>query len=198
MGVRGGKRDRSTLASLMAFALVLLSWTSAGADESPAPVSSELYCPIAVAAVVPVDTDANDEKTATAAPTITIALLLSAYRADGKKSLASGTIAIFVGDERYDVPFADAVAVGRYEDLRAATPIVVRFPGRAAPTGAYVAALDGAGGGRCGVGNAWTSGRRVDIDTSTLRPAIQGSPVTTAPAPVFDPPPPCPNQTSPQ
>jgi hypothetical protein len=99
---RGGAK----LAYATTLVLVLLSGTSAAAKESPAPVPSELYCPIAVAAAVPVKPDA-------------IAFFLDAWRADGKKSSASGTLAVFIEDERYDVPFVDVIVAGREDELKA-------------------------------------------------------------------------------
>jgi len=188
----GGSCARSTTTLTIAVVLVLTAWMRAGANEPPPPASSDMYCAIAVAAAVPIETSMKDSDPEAGPPTITIAFFLATHRADGKKSFASGTLAIFVGEERYNVPFADAVAVARPEELAAATPIVVRFQDGSAPTGAYIAALGGAGGVRCSIGNPWTFGRRVGVDTSVLRAAAQGAPVTEAPSPVLDPAPSCP------
>ncbi|MBV9646188.1 MAG: hypothetical protein JO043_01850 [Candidatus Eremiobacteraeota bacterium] len=52
----------------------------------------------------------------------------------------SGTLALFAGDDRYDVNFSDVLARGR-ADSRSAVPIVVRFPAAVHIDRGYIAAL---------------------------------------------------------
>lgn len=55
---------------------------------------------------------------------------------------ASGTIALYAKDLRYDIPFTDAVAAGWTDKTTVPTPIVVRFPQYVYAEGAYVSSLN--------------------------------------------------------
>jgi TonB family protein len=51
---------------------------------------------------------------------------------------ASGTIALYAGDQRYDIPFESVVVTDWADDETVPTPLVVRFPASIDLDGAYV------------------------------------------------------------
>ncbi|MBV9102614.1 MAG: TonB family protein [Candidatus Eremiobacteraeota bacterium] len=70
--------------------------------------------------------------------------------------MLSGTVTVYSGDDRYDIPFHDAVAAPDVDGPEHQPhPIVVRFPDRVTIDAAYLSAIDGPHGGPCNVGNVW-------------------------------------------
>jgi len=67
---------------------------------------------------------------------------------DDRPGVASGTLFLYAGDTRYDVPFADVTATSM-NDVAKATPIVIHFATPVPIDHVMVASLDGPGGGPC-------------------------------------------------
>jgi TonB family protein len=137
--------------------------------------------------VVPIDADASGKAQ-------TYALMLSSLGLDPGR--ASGTLAVFAGNERYDVPFSRVVATGaRDSTLDGATPIVVRFPRVLTVDGGYVASLADPDPGACILAYPWmpknVATALAHPNVANLRKRAEAATVVDAPPAVSEPAPPC-------
>jgi TonB family protein len=174
-------RLRPFACTALAFALLA---GAARAQSTPAPTASPQPaasgCLARLSAVVPVDADASGRAE-------TYALMLSSLGLDAGR--ASGTVALFAGNERYEVPFSRVVATGARDlSLDGATPIFVRFPRRLAVDGGYVASLADPEPGKCIPAYPWTpknaAAKLSQPNVTKLRGRLLTATVVTAPPPV--------------
>jgi TonB family protein len=70
----------------------------------------------------------------------------------------SGTVSLYSGAQRYDVPFKGVIAVPALaSEVGKAVPITIRFNRDVAVEAAYLSAIDGPNAGPCGLGNIYMS-----------------------------------------
>jgi hypothetical protein len=136
-------------ARLFTFCIILVSFVRPVlAAPTPAPpLQTPLqysYCGLKIAVLDILDGTATGR---------TFAVALQATGGMGK---ASGSLAFYVGDDRYEARFHDIVAPGPDQSLNLATPLVVQFPAAVGIDGAYVASLDAPTPGACDIGNVWS------------------------------------------
>gem|GEM_PF-3231853 len=181
--------DRALLLAAAAVAL----WTSpvqaAGTLDapSPAPGSSTLapaLCPVRVDQIVALDAGA-DGRSATYA--------IALRTLDGGAGSASGTLALFAGDERFGATFGPTIALAE-KDAAPPSPIVVRFPSPVFVDSAYVASLAGPDAGPC-VPIIIRSAVKISAEATAEANALVERARTTKPidtdAGTSDPPPAC-------
>jgi hypothetical protein len=173
-----------------------LAGPAAALAAAPAPGASAAadagsQCPARVFDVVPLDV-----KTA---PSRTYAIIFEASLPNSAH--LSGSIALYHGDDRYEVPFPEAVASGWYAaTLPEVTPVVVQLPSALSVDAAYLSALDGTNGGPCAIAYPWLprhdqprAGLKTVLDTfedSVRKKAAHVTPIEAA-APVHEGAPPC-------
>lgn len=115
---------------------------------------------------------------------------------------ASGTVALWAGDRRYDVPFHNVVAVDSRVPWKPQVAVVVRFPEPIALDGAVVTAIDDGGGMRpCDPWySPWIAPARLGISVQAADESQEGARIAAlflaaartmapveAPTPVADP-----------
>jgi TonB family protein len=131
------------------FGITLLLISSAGgsavasaadASAAPGPSPAAFYCPLEIRAV---------KQLSSSEAGVLVAYALGSLDEEGQ---ASGTLAFYYGNDRYEAPFKGVKAVGFLEAGDAGTPIVVRFPPGVLPDAAYVSKL---GGDECPPGFVW-------------------------------------------
>jgi TonB family protein len=115
---------------------------------TPTPGNDPIYCPVYVRTVLPVSTLPDGSQT--------FAFLLEA---DGESGIASGALAIYAGNDRYEAPFLNTVVRPRSGKGIAGAPIVVRFARDVVPDAAYVRVLAAGASGPCAVSNPWMRDR---------------------------------------
>lgn len=114
---------------------------------SPAPTEAPQQCPVRVFDVISL---ASNKK----APSATYALSFEA--AGPSAGRLGGTVALYSGNNRYEVHVPDVVAAGSAAaTLTSATPAVVHFPSPVTVDAAYLASLDGPNGGPCDAAFVW-------------------------------------------
>jgi TonB family protein len=67
----------------------------------------------------------------------------------------SGTLAFYVGNDRYEAPFRNAAVAAWAQSLNEATPIVIQFPSAVHIDAAYVASLGAVTPAPCDIGYVW-------------------------------------------
>jgi hypothetical protein len=161
----------------------------AAATPAPAPAaSSEPQCPVRVLDVVALSS----------ADSLASRTYLVTFETPGlSPGRMSGTVALFSGNHRYDIPFHGIVAAGSVAStLNEATPVVVRFSSALTIDAAYVSALGGADGGPCSVAYVWQRpahamlGARAAVMNGfadDLRRRVASFNVIDAPAPATEP-----------
>jgi TonB family protein len=161
-------------------------------SPAPSPAATQtpaLICPAAVLRIFLVD--------AGTATGWTYAIEFESF-ADVPGTL-SGTVSLFAGNHRYDVPFTDAIAVPAVSKaVQDAVPIVVRFRTDVGVEAAYLSAIAGPNPGPCGFGDiaqlhrrlsdpdADMKGQVLQVDAAAVERARRIAPVA-APEPIFDP-----------
>lgn len=181
---------RFRLFACTAVALALLAG-AVRAQPTPAPSASTQPaasgCLARLSAVVPIDADASGKAQ-------TYAFMLTSLGLDPGR--ASGTIAVYAGNERYEVPFSRVIATGaRDSSLDGATPIPVRFPRRLAVDGGYVASLADPEPGKCIPAYPWTpknaAAKLAQPNMAKLRKRLETAKVVEAPTPLSETTPTC-------
>ena len=141
-------------------ATMLLSPASAGmaADSVPAPVAAQPatdemhFCPVSPR-ILPLDRSGQ----------------LYAVELRGLTTgAATGTIALYADDARYDVAMRDATVASELDQTTVPTPIVVRFPERVHLDGAVVRALDGEPGSCTTPFAPWTAYANESPDLASI------------------------------
>jgi len=137
-------------AALLLLATVALR-PAYGDGPTPAPAPSagmQQQCPVRVFDVVPL----HGTKSGSSAT-----YAISFEVAGPSAGRLSGVVALFSGNDRYDVHVADVVAAGSAAaTLTSVTPAVARFAAPVAVDAAYLASLDGPSGGPCDAAFVWT------------------------------------------
>jgi TonB family protein len=96
----------------------------------------------------------------------------------------SGTLALYAGNDRYDVPVQDAVARSIAIRRSVQPPVVIRFPAPVKIEGGYLASVEGAGAGRCTPEGGLT---RVASSNPIDEAAVANARAYDAPNPIADP-----------
>jgi TonB family protein len=181
---------RFRLFASTAVALALLAG-AVRAQPTPAPSASPQAAPSGclarLSAVVPLDADTSGKAQ-------TYALTLTSLGLDPGR--ASGTIAVYAGNERYEVPFSRVIATGaRDSSLDGATPIFVRFPRPLAVDGGYVTSLADPEPGKCIPAYPWTpknaAAKLAQANVPKLRKRLETAKVVDAPPAVSEATPTC-------
>jgi hypothetical protein len=163
------------LAIVGACCCALQSARAATPSPSPAP---ESFCGARTALVTALDGEHG-------AQTYAVAFQAAG---DSPGSL-SGTLTMYAGASRYDIPFRNAKAYPAI-DLATLTPLVVRFPSMVSIDAVYLSSIDGPDGGPCSLtSNTPVIATFEDAYTKRARrlPAINAPPPVRDPAPCADP-----------
>jgi hypothetical protein len=117
----------------------------AAAAPSAAPAAQAMECPAHVFTVVPLQSGNTSSTYA-----------ISFETAGPAAGRLSGVVALYSGNDRYDVHVQSVVAAGSAAGtLSSATPAVVHFPKPVTIDAAYLVSLDGDDGGPCEASFAW-------------------------------------------
>jgi hypothetical protein len=151
---------------------LLAGQTALAATPQPSP-APQGFCSARKPIVTPLDGERD-------ARTYAVTVLASRRAGPGP---VSGTLTIYAGDGRYDIPIHD-LEVASTLDFANLAPLVVRFPSAVHIDAAYLSSVDGSNGGHCDL----TSGLSMfpQSNNAYTKRALAGTPVD-APPPVNDP-----------
>lgn len=137
---RGSTSTAIAVAVLLAFSVSLRALAQPASSQPSPAATDQALCLALLENLTPLDPAPGDVAT-------TYAMSLSSL--NDAPGVASGTVALFTGDQRYEVPFKGATVRGDLQKDVAATPIVVRFPRPIHVSRAYVSSLVAPSGGPC-------------------------------------------------
>jgi TonB family protein len=165
---------------LLAFVLTLLSAPALADPVSseagqPSPRVPARGCVAGVASIHPVGSTPGSASDKWAISLATFA---------DKPQHVSGVLALYAGNDRYDVQVQDVEARSIVRQRSVERPVVVRFPVALKIDGGYLASVEGAGAGSCPPEGGLT---HVASSRPVKEAEVTNAPVVDAPAPVADP-----------
>jgi hypothetical protein len=174
MSIRFAPRSVATVLGLLT-AYVFAAQQVRAAAPTPVP---ESFCGARTAVVTALDGEHGARTYAVA------------FQAAGDSpGLLSGTLTMYAGASRYDIPFHNAKAYPTI-DLATLTPLVVRFPSIVSIDAVYLSAIDAPDGGPCTLtSNTPVVAEFEDAYSKRARtlPAVNAPPPVRDPAPCDDP-----------